>query len=49
MIAFAGFGLIVSLFMEHLPLHTSVDRDWGLQDLENKQDGSPSSEEQDVI
>ncbi|KAJ6572152.1 iron permease [Mycena capillaripes] len=29
----SGLGLLVSLFMKHLPLHTSVDADWGRDDI----------------
>ncbi|KAJ7838312.1 iron permease [Mycena leptocephala] len=28
----ASFGLFTSLFMKHLPLHTSVDANWGRED-----------------
>ena len=34
MIGIAGIGLIASLFMKGLPLHTSVDKQWALQDDE---------------
>ena len=36
MIAFTGFGLLISFLMKSIPLHTSVDREWGLQDSEKK-------------
>ncbi|KAJ6470258.1 iron permease [Mycena vitilis] len=29
----SGVGLLVSLLMKHLPLHTSVDGDWGRKDV----------------
>ncbi|KAJ6454539.1 major facilitator superfamily domain-containing protein [Mycena vitilis] len=29
----SGLGLLVGLFMKHLPLHTSVDADWGRDDI----------------
>ncbi|KAJ6591050.1 major facilitator superfamily domain-containing protein [Mycena vulgaris] len=29
----SGFGLLSSLFMKHLPLHTSVDANWGRDDI----------------
>lgn len=32
----AGLGLISSLIMEGLPLHTQVDKNWGLEDKENQ-------------
>ena len=31
MIAFSGLGFIVSLMMKSLPLHTEIDREWGLK------------------
>ncbi|GBE78466.1 Efflux pump FUS6 [Sparassis crispa] len=31
-IGIAGLGLLFSLLMEHLPLHTQVDKQWGLQE-----------------
>jgi hypothetical protein len=34
MAGFAGFGLLVSAAMKHLPLHTSIDERWGLSDRE---------------
>lgn len=32
MIGISGAGLVASLLMKGLPLHTEVDRKWGLQD-----------------
>lgn len=32
MIGVAGIGLLASLMMKGLPLHTQVDRKWGLND-----------------
>lgn len=32
MIAIAGLGLLSSLFMEGLPLHTQMDENWGITD-----------------
>ena len=32
MIGIAGIGLLSSLAMKGLPLHTEVDRKWGLQE-----------------
>ncbi|KAK7059979.1 iron permease [Favolaschia claudopus] len=37
----AGLGLLCSLGMKHYPLHTSVDKDWGL-------DGAPQSKVDDI-
>ncbi|KAJ7711738.1 major facilitator superfamily domain-containing protein [Mycena olivaceomarginata] len=31
---FAGLGFLVSLLMRHYPLHTSVDKDWGMEKME---------------
>ncbi|KAJ6454453.1 iron permease [Mycena vitilis] len=31
----SGLGLLVSLLMKHLPLHTSVDADWGREDIKD--------------
>ncbi|KAL0954049.1 hypothetical protein HGRIS_005201 [Hohenbuehelia grisea] len=31
LIGIGAIGLLVSLGMKHLPLHTSVDRDWGME------------------
>ena len=40
-IGLAGLGLISSVFMKGLPLHTEVDKRWGLEDGEQKR---PKSE-----
>ncbi|KAL4257764.1 MFS transporter superfamily protein [Pleurotus pulmonarius] len=32
LIGVCGMGLVASLFMRHLPLHTSVDREWGMEE-----------------
>lgn len=32
LIGVGTLGFVVSLGMKHMPLHTSLDRDWGLQD-----------------
>jgi len=34
----SGLGLLSSLFMKHLPLHTSVDANWGRDDRQGKLD-----------
>jgi hypothetical protein len=31
----AGIGVLSSLFMKHLPLHTSTDKDWELKEGDN--------------
>lgn len=41
LIGVAGLAFIASLFMKGLPLHTSVDKDWGLKESEKKlEDGN---------
>ena len=40
LIGIGGLGLISSLPMKQLPLHTGVDKDWGLLQLEK---GDPKS------
>ena len=35
LIGLGAAGLAASLLMKSLPLHTSLDRDWGLQEHEN--------------
>lgn len=37
MCGIAAIGLIASLFMESLPLHTEVDRKWGLEQRDSDQ------------
>ncbi|THH19084.1 hypothetical protein EW146_g2001 [Bondarzewia mesenterica] len=32
LVGVAGLGLLSSLMMKHLPLHTAVDKDWGLKE-----------------
>jgi len=34
MIGVGVLGLMASLAMEHLPLHTSIDEKWGISDSE---------------
>lgn len=34
LLAIGGAGLLVSLLMKGLPLHTSLDEDWGLKESE---------------
>lgn len=36
-IGLAGVGLIASLFMKGLPLHTEVDKRWGLEEDARKE------------
>ncbi len=36
MAGIAGIGLIASFFMEGLPLHTQVDKKWGLEDKQEE-------------
>ncbi|KAF7309858.1 MFS general substrate transporter [Mycena indigotica] len=38
----SGLGLVVSLSMKHLPLHTSVDTEWGRKQQEGAKDLSAS-------
>lgn len=33
LIGISGLGMLVSLLMKALPLHTSVDKDWGRKDV----------------
>ncbi|KAJ7641556.1 iron permease [Roridomyces roridus] len=33
----SGLGLLTSLAMKHLPLHTSVDENWGREDMKEKE------------
>ncbi|KIM76367.1 hypothetical protein PILCRDRAFT_826363 [Piloderma croceum F 1598] len=40
MIGVGALGLIASLAMEHLPLHTSIDEKWGIADSEHKQNNT---------
>ncbi|KAI0345553.1 Mfs1.2 [Trametopsis cervina] len=40
MIGVAGLGLIASLFMKALPLHTQMDDQWALNEAEEKEKGS---------
>lgn len=40
LIGVSGIGLLVSLFMKGLPLHTAMDRNWGLE-AEAKAKDSP--------
>lgn len=37
LIGLAGVGLIASLFMKGLPLHTEVDKRWGLEESARKE------------
>ncbi|TFY81266.1 hypothetical protein EWM64_g2741 [Hericium alpestre] len=46
LIGFGGLGLLVSLGMKGLPLHTSVDRNWGLNEDGSKRQ-SPESGSQE--
>ena len=43
MAGIAGLGLIASLFMKGLPLHTQVDKRWGL-----REDGLPRSDSENI-
>ena len=55
LVGVASVGLFVSLFMKGLPLHTSVDESWGLQERSNDQDrekaklGNESARYQNVV
>jgi hypothetical protein len=40
MIGVGALGLIVSLAMEHLPLHTSLDEKWGISDSEHRRNNT---------
>jgi hypothetical protein len=33
-VGIAGIGVLASLLMKHLPLHTATDENWGLKDHE---------------
>ncbi|KAJ6585313.1 MFS general substrate transporter [Mycena capillaripes] len=44
----SGVGFLVSLFMKHLPLHTSVDTDWGRDDI-NPTANSHNSETTELL
>jgi len=40
MIGVGALGLIASLGMEHLPLHTSLDKNWGITETEHEQENT---------
>ena len=46
MIGVSGIGLIASLFMKGLPLHTQTDKQWGLQE---KGKGGEKKEETKMV
>ncbi len=39
MIGIAGLGLLTSLFMKALPLHTQRDEQWALEESESEKKG----------
>ena len=45
MIGIAGVGFLASLTMKGLPLHTEIDRKWGLKDGMMSTDGADKTEE----
>ncbi|KAF8143101.1 iron permease [Mycena galopus ATCC 62051] len=44
----AGLGLLVSLFMKPYPLHTSVDRNWGMEDKDYPKDDEEDKSAQTI-
>lgn len=48
MIGIAGMGLLASLFMKGLPLHTEVDRQWALQ-VEKPEDSQKQQMEGELL